>query len=112
VSPAGLGYTFEGMRVIAANWGPCSIGWWISFWLDARDYVDDVAVAEYAVRAHGWPEWVSRMGWLRYVNSHGLTVTTVDEVPLAEEYMYHSGTPYPVPRVTGVLSTVWGAWSL
>lgn len=110
--PNGLGYSADGMVVIAAAWGPIHEGYWVTWWADAREYIqwsgDTGADAERLLRY---------MGMLHYITGGYMTIMYADTMP--PDHAPIEVTVDPHPTVTfgagtlqGCFNATAGAWWL
>lgn len=110
-SPAGLGYSADGMELLAAHWGPYGDqgDYWVTWWADAREFLRVTGEPRSL-----WPVMLQRMGSLYYVSSGLFTVREHDDQD--QEYVQAITEPHPdhddgdAPEMTGMASTLWGAW--
>lgn len=108
--PSGLGYTSDGMQLIAAHWGPAAAGgWWVTWWADMRSYV--AWTREHAPEPDLWKTSVESVGLLHYIHA---TETNRARPPApggwGGEYLYdvnHAG-----PETRGALAALTGVWHL
>lgn len=113
MSPAGLGYTADGMPLIAANWGPTAGGrCWVTWWADMRDYAhwlrtDRVRGADRY--PHLWSMLTSTFGLLHHIHSVEIeTIVGPETVPGDRLVAGHSDANKPEMR--GAMSALMGAW--
>ncbi|MFC0431064.1 hypothetical protein [Kutzneria buriramensis] len=108
--PSGLGYTADGMQLIAAHWGPAVAGgWWITWWADMRSYV--AWTREHNPEPDLWKTLVSNMGLLHYIHA---TETSPPQPapPGGWDGEYLLDADHMGPEARGALAALTGVWHL
>lgn len=81
LSPAGLGFSDDGMEMVAASWAPHDQGWWVTWWADIRDYLRVMGVPR-----EGWGNAMGKLGPLHYMTS-GVMLNLGGEPASGEEWV-------------------------
>lgn len=115
VCPGGIGYSHDGLQLVAAHWGPTEQGWWVSWWCDTREYFEWL-VTEHGVAREEFPELVRKMGWLHYIHSGCVSILEGDaaqqQIAEGSEYVTAQGMEIIAPELIGAVSSLVGAWAL
>ncbi|MFC0435028.1 hypothetical protein [Kutzneria buriramensis] len=107
--PSGLGYTSDGMQLVAAHWGPAvGGGWWITWWADMRSYV--AWTREQDPEPDLWTTSVGHLGLLHYI--HATETIRARPAPggWGGEYLHDANQAGPETR--GALAALTGVWHL
>lgn len=89
--PNGLGYSADGMVVIAAAWGRIHDGYWVTWWADAREYIQ--WSGETGADAEPLLQY---MGMLHYITGDYMTIKYPDEIPTDRAPIEVTVDPHPM----------------
>lgn len=110
--PSGLGYSHDGMRLIAINWGPLTGGgWWVTWWADMREYVA-WARSELGEGADTWRRVSRNFGVLHHIHSTAMGAVPADDAHEGEFVKVFNIERTQAPEMFGATAALLGAWYL
>ena len=118
--PNGIGYSADGMQIIATCWSPCADGYWVSWWADSRELFTWMISEGSSVE--DLPRLARTFGDLHYISAGLLSGEEGESAEVAaREGRFlnihadpHADYPNVVepPDLVGNASTTLGAWYL
>lgn len=115
ISPGGVGYTADGMQLIAAAWQPTETGWAASWFTDTREWLDFLVKDRHIGPAEP-ATLIRKFGFLRYVHTTALDAVSGDTARklLAEgsETIVRGLGRDPGSTSHGAIAALCGAWDV